>query len=66
MITLTKTAEPLHTMTDAQVDNAIRAWERASDRPGVTPAMKEFRECMIDVFDGERLRRLENIIRSWH
>lgn len=61
MVTLTKTHKPLHTMSDSE---AVRAWERASDRPGVTPAMREWRECMIDVFNGEQLRRVEHSLRT--
>ncbi len=63
-ITLAKTHKPLHTMTDSEVSEAVRAWERVADDPRNTPAMREWRECMIDVFNGELLRRVEHSLRT--
>lgn len=66
MITLAKTVKPLHTMSDDEVSEAITRWERAADSNRVRFGCSPRFEMMVNVFNGERLRRIENVIRSWH
>jgi hypothetical protein len=66
MITLDKTHKPLHTMTDDEVSEAIRRWERAADNHLHTPDTRFRFECRVNVLNGERLRRIESVVRSWH